>query len=111
MFQSLVERMAIRKSPNGRPQISHVSPAAAIAGGEFQVRGRGFASSDRPRVTIGDVSAPVVVGSDSLLLIRVPEGVSAGQLVIESGDQVSEAWACDVAVSYTHLTLPTILRV
>ena len=53
MLQSLLS-MAIRKDGEGRPQIAHVSPAAAIAGGEFQIRGKGFARSARPRVSFGE---------------------------------------------------------
>jgi len=90
--------MGIRKESNGRPQIAQVSPVAAIAGGEFQIQGRGFAKSDRPRVTIGEVTAPVIIGSDSFLIVRVPDGVSDGELVIQTGDQASQAWTCDVGI-------------
>ena len=71
---------------------------AAIAGGEFQIQGRGFAKSDRPHVTIGEVTAPVIIGSDSFLIVRVPDGVSDGELVIQNGDQASQAWACDIGI-------------
>ncbi len=47
---------------------------------------------------IGDVAAPIIIGSDSLVIARVPDGASAGELVIESGKQASEAWACDIGV-------------
>src|SRR5947209_18738680 len=90
--------MGIRKDSNGKPQIAQVSPEAAIAGGEFQIRGKGFARSDRPRVTIGDVGAPVIIGSDSFVIARVPEGATAGELVIASGEQASDSWACDIGV-------------
>src|SRR5437773_4594128 len=91
--------MALRKAPEHKPQISRVTPHAAIAGGELQIRGRGFAKSERPpRVTVGDVGAPVIIGSDSLIIARVPEGASDGELVIESGSQASESWACDIGV-------------
>ena len=90
--------MPIRKSVDGRPQISQVKPVAAIAGGELLIQGKGFAKADRPRVTIGDVVAPVVIGSDSLVIARVPEGAAAGELVVASGNQSSEAWACDIGV-------------
>jgi hypothetical protein len=90
--------MPLRKSPESRPQISRVSPHAAIAGGELQIRGKGFAKSQPPRVTIGEVGAPVIIGSDSLIIARVPEGASDGELVIESGTQASESWACDIGV-------------
>ena len=77
--------MASKKDSNGRPQISTVTPEAAIPGGEFQIRGAGLAKSERPRVTIGDVEAPIVIGSDSCVIVRVPEGASAGELVVANG--------------------------
>ncbi len=88
--------MPIRKSPNGRPQIVQIKPGAAIAGGELLIQGKGFAKADRPRVTIGDVAAPVVIGSDSLVIVRVPDGAAAGEVVVASGNQSSDAWACDI---------------
>src|SRR5271157_120065 len=90
--------MPLRKSSESRPQISQVTPPAAIAGGEFQFRGKGLMKTDRPRVTIGEVGAPVIIGSDSFVIARVPEGASAGELVIENGQQASESWACDIGV-------------
>jgi len=90
--------MPLRKSADPKPQISQVSPTAAIAGGELQIRGKGFAKAERPRVTIGDVGAPVIIGSDCFVIARVPEGATAGELVIENGDQASAAWACDIGV-------------
>src|ERR1041384_2663475 len=90
--------MALRKSSDSKPHIAQVTPPAAIAGGELQIRGKGFAKSERPRVTIGDVGAPVIIGSDSFVIAKVPEGATAGELVIESGAQTSESWACDIGV-------------
>ncbi|MBZ5724456.1 MAG: gluconolaconase [Acidobacteriia bacterium] len=90
--------MPLRKSSDAKPQIAQVTPPAAIAGGELQIRGKGFARSARPRVTIGEVGAPVVIGSDSLVIARVPEGATAGEVVIESGAQASDSWACDIGV-------------
>ncbi len=90
--------MALRKSSDPKPQISQVSPHAAIAGGELVIRGKGFAKAERPRVTIGEVGAPVVIGSDSFIIARVPEGATAGEVVIENGDSTSESWACDIGV-------------
>ncbi|HEY2015574.1 MAG TPA: IPT/TIG domain-containing protein [Bryobacteraceae bacterium] len=84
--------MALRKSSDPKPQIAQVTPPAAIAGGELQIRGKGFAKTDRPRVTIGEVGAPVIIGSDSFVIARVPEGATAGELVVASGEQSSESW-------------------
>lgn len=91
--------MGLRKDPNGsKPAIAQVTPAAAIAGGEFYIEGKGFARKDRPRVTIGEVSAPIIVGSDSFVIARVPENAAAGDLIVESGEQSSQVWACDVGI-------------
>jgi sugar lactone lactonase YvrE len=90
--------MALRKSSDPKPQIAQVTPPAAIAGGELQIRGKGFAKTERPKVVIGDVGASVIIGSDSFVIAKVPEGASAGELVISSGAQSSEAWACDIGV-------------
>jgi hypothetical protein len=98
--------MASKKDSNGRPQISAVSPVAAIPGGEFQIRGSGLARAQRPRVTIGEVDAPIVIGSDSYVIVRVPEGASAGELVVESGDQSSRAWMCDIGIQIADNLYP-----
>src|ERR1039457_5840243 len=90
--------MPLRKSPEPKPQISRVSPPAAIAGGELQIRGKGFLKTDRPRVTIGGVGAPVIIGSDTFVIARVPDGATAGELVVESAQQASDSWACDIGV-------------
>src|SRR5512142_2851397 len=90
--------MALRKSADSKPQISEVTPPAAIAGGELRIRGKGFAKQDPPRVVIGEVGAPVIIGSDSFVIARVPEGATAGELVVESGGVASDSWACDIGV-------------
>ena len=64
----------------------------------MQIKGTGFARTGRPHVTIGEVSAPVIVGSDSFVIARVPDGATAGELTIESDGQASDAWACDIGV-------------
>jgi hypothetical protein len=90
--------MPLRKAPDPRPQISRITPPAAIAGGELQIRGKGFAKSERPLVTVGEVGAPVIIGSDSFVIARVPEGATAGEVIVKSGQQSSDSWACDIGV-------------
>jgi len=89
--------MAIFKDPD-RPEISMVSPSAAIPGGEFQIRGKNFARADRPRVLFGDILAPVVIGSNSYVIARVPEGTAVGKMVVESGVHASTVWQCGIGV-------------
>ncbi len=88
----------MRKDSEGRPQIVEVSPVAAIAGGEFQVSGKGFAKPQRPRVRFGEVEAPVIIGSDSFIIARVPEGASVGELVIQAGEEASTSWTCEIGI-------------
>lgn len=89
--------MALFKD-HDRPEINQVSPVAAIPGGEFQIRGRNFAREDRPRVLLGDVTAPIVIGSNSLVIARVPDNASRGEMVVTSGSHTSSAWHCDVGI-------------
>jgi sugar lactone lactonase YvrE len=88
--------MAFRKPTEARPQILNVSPAAAIPGGEFRIRGKGLTGSDRPQIRFGEILAPVVIGSDSLIIVKVPEGASRGQLVLGPDD--GTAWTCDIGI-------------
>lgn len=96
----------MRKDTNGKPQIAAVTPEAAIAGGELQISGKGFATTTRPKVTIGEVAAPIIVGSDSFVIVRVPEGVPDGELVIESGEKSSQAWSCDIGINIAESLHP-----
>jgi sugar lactone lactonase YvrE len=91
--------MASKKNSEARPQISEVSPSAAIAGGELRIRGTGFVRSERPRVKLGDVVAPLAIGSDSLVVVRVPDTATVGDLSLSNGDEESAPWACDIGIS------------
>ncbi len=75
-----------------------VTPAAAIPGGEFQIRGKGLAKTERPQVTIGEIPAPIVIGSDSFVIVRVPDGAAAGNLIVSNDEQSSTTWACDIGI-------------
>jgi hypothetical protein len=90
--------MARRQSSENGPQILGVTPPAAIPGGEFQIRGKGLTRGNRAQVRFGDVSAPVVIGSDQFVIARVPEGAAVGELVIGEGDNVSSSWVCEIGV-------------
>jgi len=80
------------------PEIVEVTPKAAIPGGEFLIRGRSLTSNGRPSVRIGDVSAPIVVGSRSLVVARVPEGATVGEITIGEAGNESKPWICDVGI-------------
>jgi sugar lactone lactonase YvrE len=89
--------MAFRKSSEARPQIREVSPAAAIPGGEFQIRGKGLAASARAHVRFGEVNAPIVIGSDSFVIVRVPEGAPAGEMTV-GHDHLTAPWTCGIGI-------------
>lgn len=91
--------MANRKESESRPQISQITPTAAIPGGELQIRGKGLVKISRPHVTIGEIAAPVVIGSESFVVVRVPEGATDGELSIGNGSTATSArWTCHVGV-------------
>ncbi|MGH9672541.1 MAG: IPT/TIG domain-containing protein [Bryobacteraceae bacterium] len=90
--------MAAVKNQDGKPQILGVVPNAAIPGGELHVHGKGFVGADRPRVKLGDTAAPLVVGSDSFLVARVPDGVAEGEIVVFNGRHNSSPWVCDLGL-------------
>jgi sugar lactone lactonase YvrE len=90
--------MASRKTSDSRPQILEVAPAAAIPGGEFQVHGKNFAGAGRASATIGAAPAPLVVGSDSYLIVRVPEDGVGGQLVVSQNGDISAPRPLQVGV-------------
>ena len=48
----------------------------------------------RPQVRLGDVQAPVVIGSGSFVVARVPEGASVGELIVGN----SEPWSCSIGI-------------
>lgn len=90
--------MAKRQIPNGTPEIEQVTPQAAIPGGEFSIRGRSLTTDSLAAVRIGDVAAPVIVGSKSLVIARVPEGATTGDITIGSDGAESKPWNCDVGI-------------
>lgn len=96
--------MAFRKTNDARPQILEVSPVAAIPGGEFQIRGKGLAGLERPHVRFGRTPAPVVIGSDSFVVARVPEGASGGEIALAHNSGLGESiaqwatWNCQIGV-------------
>src|SRR5580693_2649609 len=116
--------MAFRKTPpDPKPQIAEVSPVAAIPGGEFQIRGKGLAPASAPgnsasgvsaggtsasndrrdtrerraQVRFGTLPAPIVIGSDSFIIARVPDGASGSEMTI-GGDHHTSAWRCEIGI-------------
>lgn len=74
-----------------RPRIENVEPRAAIPGGEIVLRGHGLAENGhtRPRVRFGEVTASLTMSSARRLVVRVPEGVTSGDVTVDAGGAVS----------------------
>src|SRR5215471_15857812 len=74
-----------------KPHISQVSPRAAISGGEIGIWGNGFVENGRTRAVVrfGDQPGSVLVSSPTRIVVRVPEGVTSGELTVDSGSAVS----------------------
>ena len=69
-----------------KPHIELVQPGAAISGGEIIIRGKGFHKngSGRPTVRFGDATGNLVVSSEKMLLVRVPEDALEDQVTVET---------------------------
>lgn len=89
-----------RKPMNNRPLIAEITPRAGIPGGEVTIRGSGFGSANhhRPRVSFGDVEAPLVVSSENFVVARVPEGAISGQVTLHTGNGASNPYDFEVGV-------------
>lgn len=87
-----------KQNDPGKPEIAGVTPPAAIPGGELRILGRGFQNDTRAEVMIGEMAAPVVIGSDSLVIARVPEGASVGEVTVSNGSAPSAIWNCEIGV-------------
>lgn len=73
---------------------------AAIPGGEFRIRGNRLAGGERPFARFGDAAAPIVIGSDSYCIVRVPENAAEGELHFgrDNGSPASPGWNCQIGV-------------
>lgn len=88
-------------SAQGKPRIDNVSPQAAIPGGEVAIKGSGFTENGRSRPTVrfGDRAGSLMVSSPNRLVVRVPEGVTSGELTVATGNAISAP--ASVAVGLT----------
>jgi sugar lactone lactonase YvrE len=87
------------------PKLVSVSPAAAMPGGEVELRGSGLqagaskAGFALPRVTVGDLPVALGLSRPGRAVVRIPEGTISGEVVLARGDGgVSNALPLSVAV-------------
>jgi sugar lactone lactonase YvrE len=85
---------------NGIPRIESVMPAAAIPGGEVEIRGHGFATRTqlRPLVRFGEAEATLALASSHRLVARVPEGASGGVVRVMTPEHESQPFPISVGL-------------
>src|SRR5581483_7953493 len=94
------ERLLGKKQvSNGRPQVTAVDPPAALPGGEVWIVGSGLKPPElaQPRVVLGDVDLPLVIGSDELLIARVPDSAESSDLSVAINGSRSSGISVSVA--------------
>lgn len=82
-----------KKSVNGKPHIENIVPSAALPGGEVRITGTGLKPPDlnRPVVAFGESQGSIVVSSDTLLVAKVPQDASSGNVIIRTDGHESNA--------------------
>src|SRR5579859_5934780 len=85
---------------NGIPHIETVLPAAAIPGGEVEIRGSGFATRTnlRPVVRFGDALATLALASPRRIVARVPEGANEGVVRVATPEHESSPFSVAVGM-------------
>lgn len=85
MARKGISQLFNRKDGERKPEISAIVPPAAIPGGEIVIRGAGFtANHDRPRVSFGEMEAPVLISSANFVITRVPEAVTSNVVTVSA---------------------------
>lgn len=79
-------------------RIDRVLPEAALPGGEFTIRGANLGGEVRPEVLFGDTQGSVVVGSGNLVIARVPEASSYGELTVRRAGESSNTYHCAIGI-------------
>jgi sugar lactone lactonase YvrE len=92
---------AKKGSATNKPLIERVTPRAAIPGGEISISGRGLTQNGRgrPQVRFGDQPGSLLLSSPNRLVVRVPEGVSSGDVTVDTGAAVSAPASVAVGVT------------
>src|SRR2546422_11610252 len=95
---------------NGIPRIESVAPAAAIPGGEVEIRGSGFATRThlRPAVSFGEAEATFASASPQRRVARVPAGANGGVVRVITPEHENQTFpvpvGMQIADSFNPLT-------
>lgn len=82
------------------PHLAHVSPPAAMPGGQIDVHGLHLDpfGSHIPHATIGDTPATVTLSRPTRATVMVPEGAISGDLILHRSSRPSNALGVRIAV-------------
>ena len=100
--------MAFRKfRPIAHPQILRGFSRRGDSGGRISDSRKGLAGADAAHVRFGDVPAPIVIGSDSYVIARVPEGVARRTMFAGRGHRRrSVPWTCHIGIRIADRPAP-----
>jgi sugar lactone lactonase YvrE len=95
------DRLLGKTAVNGRPHIDGITPSAALPGGEVRITGKGLRPQEmrRPEVRFGETAGSVIIGSDNVVVARVPESAGSGPVVVAANGGVSNGYELKVAVT------------
>ena len=93
------ERLLGKKNVNGKPHIESIMPSAALPGGEVRIAGSGLKPPDlnRPKVQFGHTEGSIVISSDDVVIVKVPEGASTGPVIVSANGHDSNSHELKVA--------------
>jgi hypothetical protein len=83
------------------PKLVSLSPAAALPGGEVELRGSGLQATGGamlPQVSVGDVPVYLALSRPGRAVIRIPDGAISGDVVLSRNGGLSNGLELRVAV-------------
>jgi sugar lactone lactonase YvrE len=91
---------ATAKNGGHRPVIHSVSPPAAIAGGDLELRGSGLAPSGerQSEVYFGEARGRLVIGGSARVVVRVPPEAQIDGLVLLADGESSEPQTVSIGI-------------
>jgi len=83
------------------PVIESLNPPAAIAGGDFEIRGRGLTGGDgrQPVVRFGGAEGRLVVGSPGRVIVKVPEEATEGSVTVDADGNKTAPYPCSIGLA------------
>jgi hypothetical protein len=85
----------------GGPELVSLSPAAAMPGGEVELKGSSLQAAGvdvLPQVLVGDVPATLVLSRPGRAVVRIPDGAISGDVVLAHTGNASNPLELRVAV-------------